>query len=401
MLHWIPLLRERVGLAPGKAKLETVRRVMPLIGASVHAVQGVVYAALGLPEFVWSAVIAVAVFGVSILLLQIGKPRPAMLLAYAEVAIHVVVIQVLLGSGAGYIFYYFALVAVPFLVFKPDERLARACTVIYPCVATPLLQVYGRSHPPLIPIPSGTLDLLYTINVAGTLFAVLAVVWYFEAASSRAEAEIEAERQRSETLLLNILPASIAERLKAGEATIADHFPAVTVLFADIVGFTVLSARISTADLITLLNEVFSTFDHLAAKHGIEKIKTIGDAYMGVAGLPDAMPDNAAVMARMAIDMRDALAASPAGREGLQVRIGIHTGPVVAGVIGVKKFAYDLWGDTVNTASRMESHGEAGRVHISDTTRALLGHRFVVTERGVITLKGKGEMKTWFLEREA
>ncbi len=395
---FLNLFRARMGIDPGKAKVETVRAIMPVIGAVVHAAQGVVYAVTGLTDFVWSAVIACAIFTVSLVLLRSGRPRAAMLLAYAEVAIHVIVIQVLLGSAAGYTFYYFALVAVPFLVFKPQDRLIRAICVVYPCVATPVLEAWGRTHPPLVQVEPGLLNMFFSMNVVGTLLAVGAVIWYYEIASSRAEQEIEAERARSETLLLNVLPAVIAARLKAGEATIADHFPEVTVLFADIAGFTPLSARISTAELIALLNEVFSAFDHLAEKHGLEKIKTIGDAYLVVGGLPEPRADSAQVMAAMALDMRTVLAQSKAGQEGLQVRIGMHTGPVVAGVIGVKKFAYDLWGDTVNTASRLESHGEPGRIHISEATRALLGPRFVVVERGLIHLKGKGEMRTWFLE---
>ena len=398
MLRWLNPLKVREGLAPGKAKIETIRMAMPIIAGTVHTFQGLVYVATGLNGFVWSSVVSVAIFGVCILLLRYGQPKLAMMLAYAEVAVHVAAIQVVLGSGAGYVFYYFALVAVPFLVFRPEERLTRAVCVVYPCVATPILERYGHTHPALVKVDADILDIFYMSNVAGTLFAVLMVVWYFQAASNRAEAEIEAERQRSERLLLNILPAPIAARLKAGEGTIVDHFPVVTVLFADIVGFTALTARISSGELIALLNDVFSAFDRLAEKHGIEKIKTIGDAYMVVAGLPEPLADNAAVMARMALEMVEALEASPAGKQGLRVRIGLHTGPVVAGVIGVKKFAYDLWGDTVNTASRMESHGEPGRVHVSHAVRELLGDRFRGTDRGMISVKGKGEMRTWFLD---
>jgi class 3 adenylate cyclase len=388
-----------MGLAPGKVKLESVRTLMPLIGGTVHALQGVVYVAVGMYPFVWSAVAAVAVFAISFALLRFGRPRAAMLLAYAEVAVHVVAIQILLGPNAGYLAYYFALVAVPFLVFKPSEAVPRAICVVYPCVATPFLLKWGHDHAPLVQVDPGVLDLFAVVNGLGALVAVFTVVWYFQAMSAWAEAEIEAERQRSEQLLLNILPAPIAARLKGGEVVIADQFPAVTVLFADIVGFTPLSARLGGHELIEVLNEVFSLFDGLAERHGLEKIKTIGDAYMVVAGLPEPRDDSAAVMARMALDMRDALARSRAGAEGLRVRIGMHTGPVVAGVIGVKKFAYDLWGDTVNTASRMESHSEPGRIHLTEACRAALGGGFRLEDRGVIVVKGKGEMRTWFLER--
>ena len=217
--------------------------------------------------------------------------------------------------------------------------------------------------------------------------------------ADRAERRANRERERSENLLLNILPGPIAARLKDGPVTIADSFDSVTVLFADLVGFTSLSARIPTSELITLLNEVFSSFDALAEKHGLEKIKTIGDAYMLVGGVPTERRDHAEAVAAMALEMIEVIARRSAeAGEKLGVRIGIHSGPVVAGVIGTRKFSYDLWGDTVNTASRMESHGEPGRIQLSEATRTLLGAKFALRERGVIVIKGKGEMRTWFLE---
>lgn len=213
--------------------------------------------------------------------------------------------------------------------------------------------------------------------------------------------ELEDEKQTSERLLLNVLPAPIADRLKSGAQMIVDRFDAVTVLFADLVGFTALSSKTSPEQLVTMLNELFSAFDQLAERHHLEKIKTIGDSYMVVAGIPHAIPDHAGAAARMAIDML-ATIAEFATRTGtpLAVRIGLNTGPVVAGVIGQKKFIYDLWGDTVNTASRMESHGLAGRIQISETTRAALGDAFELEPRGSIEIKGKGAMATYLLVRE-
>lgn len=211
-------------------------------------------------------------------------------------------------------------------------------------------------------------------------------------------AEIQRERAKSEQLLLNILPAPIAERLKQGEGLIVDDFSDVTVLFADIVGFTTMSAQTSPQALVDLLNNIFSAFDRLAEQHGLEKIKTIGDAYMAVGGLPEARPDSAKIVADMALDMRQVIqdlsrkAANP-----LSVRIGIHSGPVVAGVIGHKKFSYDLWGDTVNTASRMESHGVPGQIQVSQATYERLEHSYRLDARGTIQVKGKGEQPTYFL----
>ena len=206
------------------------------------------------------------------------------------------------------------------------------------------------------------------------------------------------ERERSERLLLNILPAPIAERLKTSEESIAEHAACVTVLFADLVGFTELSARKTPQALVDLLNRVFSEFDALADAHGLEKIKTIGDAYMAVAGLPSPWPDHAARAARMALDMHAAICGLAAlTGEPLALRIGLHSGPVVAGVIGRKKFSYDLWGDTVNTASRMESQGLPGAIHCSEASATLLRASFPLEERGVIEIKGKGEMRTYLL----
>jgi len=215
--------------------------------------------------------------------------------------------------------------------------------------------------------------------------------------------ELEAEKQTSERLLLNVLPAPIAARLKHGEGVIVDRFDNVSVLFADIVGFTALSARTSPEALVAMLDDLFTRFDHLADRHGLEKIKTIGDAYMVVAGVPAQSADHAIAMARMGLDMLATIADYARTHQTaseLTIRIGIHSGPVVAGVIGRNKFIYDLWGDTVNTASRMESHGLPSRVHVTEATRTAMRGRFEVEPRGEIDVKGKGPMTTYFLLRE-
>jgi class 3 adenylate cyclase len=207
-----------------------------------------------------------------------------------------------------------------------------------------------------------------------------------------------AEQDRSERLLLNVLPAPIADRLKRSEEVIADAFPEATVLFADIVDFTVRSQRMAPRQVVQVLDELFSAFDQLARRQGLEKIKTIGDAYMVAGGLPDPRPDHAEAVAEMALAIREEVArrSDPSG-EPLAVRIGIDTGPVVAGVIGTSRFIYDLWGDTVNTASRMESHGVAGCIQVTARTYDRLRDGYRFQRRGPIPVKGKGEMVTWFL----
>ncbi|MBK1990662.1 adenylate/guanylate cyclase domain-containing protein [Sphaerospermopsis aphanizomenoides BCCUSP55] len=214
----------------------------------------------------------------------------------------------------------------------------------------------------------------------------------------RARQEIEIAKQQSEKLLLNILPEVIAEQLKLQPTTIADSFLEVTVLFADIVGFTELSSCTSPPQLVELLNEIFCLFDQLAERHGVEKIKTIGDAYMAVAGLPNHRSDHAIAIANMALDMQQAVNQfNQQQNQSFRIRIGISTGPVVAGVIGLKKFAYDLWGDTVNTASRMESHGIAGCIQVCEASYHLLQEKYFLKKRGLIKVKGKGEMLTYLL----
>lgn len=210
--------------------------------------------------------------------------------------------------------------------------------------------------------------------------------------------QIEGERFRSERLLRNILPEPIADRLKGGESRIVNTFDEVTVLFADLVGFTALTTELPPTQLVALLDRIFSAFDELADRHELEKIKTIGDAYMAAAGLPFPRPDHAAAAARMALDMQAAIERIRAeSGTRLTMRIGICTGPVIAGIIGQKKFSYDLWGDTVNTASRMESHGLAGRTQVAETTYRLLLGQFPFEERGPIEIRGKGPMKAYLL----
>jgi adenylate cyclase len=215
-------------------------------------------------------------------------------------------------------------------------------------------------------------------------------------------AELEQEKRRSETLLLNILPQSIVDRMRSGEVVIADRVAEATILFCDLVGFTALSHELSADQVIDFLSQIFSGFDRLAAEQGVEKIKTIGDAYMVAAGIPEAQADHATRIAALSLRMLEEVNAIAAATGlKLQARIGVHSGPIVAGVIGTHKFAYDVWGDTVNTASRMESHSVPGRVQISAATRALLDDRFDFEARGSIEVKGKGMMETFFLSARA
>jgi class 3 adenylate cyclase len=213
------------------------------------------------------------------------------------------------------------------------------------------------------------------------------------------EAALIMEQERSDKLLLNILPEPIAYRLKHGETNISDGYESASVLFADLVGFTPFSERLSPDELVNILNEVFSRFDRLVEKHTLEKIKTIGDGYMVVAGVPIPREDHAQAIASLALEMlRDYDQYCKQAMEYIPLRIGINSGPLVAGVIGVQKFAYDLWGDTVTTASRMETHGLPGKIQVSERTYHLLADSYELEPRGEIDVRGKGPMSTWFLE---
>jgi guanylate cyclase len=241
-------------------------------------------------------------------------------------------------------------------------------------------------------LPVWFTSMMLALNVIGTGAVAFTLLASF--ANQR-----NAALRQSEVLLMNILPNSIAERLKAASNTIADHFDSASILFADVVDFTPLAQRLPPAEVVGILDKLFSNFDALVERHGLEKIKTIGDCYMAAAGVPNPRPDHARKAALLALDMRDAVATSAvAGQSGLELRIGINSGPVVAGVIGTKRFLYDLWGDAVNTASRMESQSTPGEIQITRATYDLLKDEFVCRRRGTILVKGKGQMETWYLE---
>ena len=239
--------------------------------------------------------------------------------------------------------------------------------------------------------------LALNVTVGGLLvFTLLAL---FADQRRNALAALRVEQAKAESLLLNILPQSIADRLKAEPRTIADQFSSASILFADVVDFTPLSEGLSPTELVGMLDRLFSHFDELAERHELEKIKTIGDCYMVAAGVPSPRPDHARALALMALDMQAAMGSldGEVGQLGLELRVGINSGPVVAGVIGRKRFLYDLWGDAVNTASRMESHGTKGRIQITRATKELLEDEFVYEPRGTIPIKGKGEIEVWYL----
>lgn len=246
-------------------------------------------------------------------------------------------------------------------------------------------------------VPFGVSTIIWGINLVN--FSVI-LYWNLKALLRQRDTALEmlqAEQRKSENLLLNILPREIAQVLKNESRTIADQVDQASILFADVVNFTPMSATMSPVELVSLLNEVFSQFDALVEQYGLEKIKTIGDCYMVAAGVPRSRPDHAQALAQLALDIQAYVSQNEIQGHRLQFRIGINSGPVVAGVIGRRKFIYDLWGDAVNTASRMESHGAGGCIQITEATHALIQNDFVCVAQGIVNVKGKGEMKVWHL----
>ena len=248
------------------------------------------------------------------------------------------------------------------------------------------------------PLPSWFTSTMLALNIAvggAIVFTLLAV---FASQRRDALAALRVEQAKAENLLLNILPRSIADRLKAQTQPIADQFESASILFADVVDFTPWSERLAPAEVVGYLDHLFSHFDELAERYGLEKIKTIGDCYMVAAGVPTPRPDHARALALMALDMLEAMrSADEVAHLGLELRVGINSGPVVAGVIGRKRFLYDLWGDAVNTASRMESHGTRGQIQVTTATYELLKDEFELVPRGTVAIKGKGDVETWYL----
>ncbi|WP_170311992.1 adenylate/guanylate cyclase domain-containing protein [Mycolicibacterium parafortuitum] len=301
------------------------------------------------------------------------------------------------GTGSGMQFYF--LVAVSLLVLVLGiERIGMACAIgAIGAVLTVALELAVPHDRGLVPAWTLTAGFVTAVITSGVM--IVATIWYTMREIYRAEEAMDAEYERSERLLTNILPEPIAERLKDPTRTvIADKYDDASILFADIAGYTTRASDTTPAELVRFLDELFTDLDALVDRHGLEKVKTSGDSYMVVSGVPVPRNDHIEALARFALDMAVAVAdlKDPRGRD-VPLRIGMASGPVVAGVVGAKKFFYDVWGDAVNVASRMETTDEAGRIQVPDNVYHRLRDDFVLEERGVVDVKGKGTMHTWYL----
>jgi adenylate cyclase len=323
----------------------------------------------------------------------LAAPIGFTVVAYAAIF----VICALIGTASGMQLYYLVAAALGLLFVGTDRILLASALGAAAAILMVALEAY-------VPRATGVQSAATMFgNFIGTAFAscgvLLMIVFYALREAARAEAAAEHEYERSESLLANILPATIAGRLKSRTgAVIADRFDEASILFADMAGFTARASDTDPDSLVQFLNHVFTDFDRLVEIHRLEKIKTTGDSYMVVSGVPAKRPDHAQALAQLALDMCDAAAGlrDPHGRS-VPIRLGIASGPVVAGVVGTRKFFYDIWGDAVNVASRMESTGALGKIQVSQETYERLKGEFVLEDRGPIDIKGKGEMHTWFL----
>jgi class 3 adenylate cyclase len=289
------------------------------------------------------------------------------------------------------------MIATPLLIMGPQHGRLRVIVPLINLAIVVIAEVVARRLPPYHPIPPDLLGPTQIVNLTAAVIMMATLVTAYRRLLDRAERRIVEERSLSERLLANILPSPIATRLKRGESPISDAHPAATIMFADIVNFTAVAAALPADVVVTMLNRLFQAFDDMVDRRGLEKIKTIGDAYMVAGGLDD-RGDGAAAISDLGLEML-ALVRDERHRDGvtLDLRVGIHTGPLVAGVIGKRKFSYDVWGDTVNTASRLTDASEPGRILISAATAASLGSRWRLVPCGPIDLKGIGHVSAYFL----
>jgi len=288
-----------------------------------------------------------------------------------------------------------------FYTYPPNQLKYISRVSISALVLFVSIEIYLTNKGPIIQAPPEFFQLGRLITLVALCVLIYILTLYNYKTLHNAQDLLEIEHQKSETLLLNILPPVIADRLKASSDVIADRTNEATILFADVVGFTVLSQTMQPEKLVALLNDLFTEFDSITKAYNLEKIKTIGDAYMIAGGIPEARQDHCEAVALCALEMQSVLRRGISkDLQDFKVRIGIHTGPVVAGVIGKSKFIYDLWGDSVNTASRMESHGAEDKIHVSKEVYLKLKDKFEFEDKREIQVKGKGLMETYFLVRE-
>jgi adenylate cyclase len=375
-----------------------ILKIATVIAAFISASFGIFQLTLG-GQVQWLGVLNI-VFGLIFLaiplLYRFGEliaPLTFFIFAYLSVGF----ICYTIGTGSGLQFYFLVSASLVVLVFG-IERIVLASTIVaFGVAATIALELLVPDDTGLG--PSWTLTVGFVSSAIFSAIIVVATIWYAMREIDSAEKAMEAEYQRSESLLANILPVSIANRLKdPSRNIIADKYDDASVLFADIAGYTKRASDTTPSELVRFLDSLYTDLDALVDRHGLEKIKTSGDSYMVVSGVPQPRPDHVEALACLALDMADAVAdlKDPQGR-AMPLRIGLAAGPVVAGVVGSRKFFYDVWGDAVNVASRMESTDVEGRIQVPQSVYERLKDDYLLEERGDVDVKGKGVMHTWYL----
>jgi adenylate cyclase len=375
-----------------------VLNVTAMISAAISAFFGIQGLLIGQVAW-WISLVnlcSAAAFAAIPYLCRFGE-LVAPLVFFAVAYTTLTVVCIFLGTGTGLQFYFVVAAAITVLVLGIDH-ITLACVLAAAGALTVILLEF------LVPNDTGAqpkwaFETSFVLTVATAWILLVATLWYALREIRRARLAMEAEYERSERLLANILPAQVAERLKDPTRTvIADKYDDASILFADIAGYTERASDIDPDDLVRFLDRLYTDLDALVDRHGLEKVKTSGDSYMVVAGVPEPRNDHIEALARLALDMADAVAdlRDPKGR-AVPLRIGLAAGPVVAGVVGARKFFYDVWGDAVNVASRMETTDVAGRIQVPHDVYERIRHRFLLEPRGEIDVKGKGVMTTWYL----
>ena len=354
---------------------------------------------LSAPQLWWTGIINVvgaAIYASIPLLHRFGELLPP--LAFIGTAyVSIFTICWFVGTGSGLQFYF--LVAACLIVLQLGVDRIFLASILAAIAAGMVITLQFLVPRDTGAQPGWALSLSFVVTTVSACVMVVTTVWYSVREIVRAEAAMELEYERSEALLANILPASIADRLKdPARNIIADKYDDASVLFADIAGFTERASDMEPDQLILFLDRLYGDFDALVDKHGLEKIKVSGDSYMVVSGVPQPRADHVEALAALALDMAEAASLLKDSRgDALPLRIGLASGPVVAGVVGSRRFFYDVWGDAVNVASRMETTDSVGRIQVPEDVYRRLKHDFVLQERGVIQVKGKGVMRTWYL----
>ena len=308
-------------------------------------------------------------------------------------------IAFLLGRDSGIHFFLFAAILSPFLYYSIQKIKIPLLFSGFSALLYVLLELSFYYLEPPIALQESMNKAIYVTTYLSCMLALVVFAVYLYTENLVSESRLDKERQRSESLLLNIMPQSIATRLKNGETGIADDYDNVSVLFSDLVGFTPVAAKLSAQEAFNLLSEIFNYFDSIIERHGVEKIRTVGDGYYVASGVPQSRPDHAQALAAVALEMMNfrSCSTSPLVQQ-MELRIGINSGPLIAGVIGSTKYQFDMWGDTVNTASRMELHGLPGEIQISAASYELIKDEFECEPRGTLQIKGKDDMQTWFVK---